>query len=91
MSGPEEATKTVYVRFFASARAAAGVDNETLRLPPSASVDDAARELAELHPEALPRVLKAASFLVNGVAARETSARLPEAAELDILPPFAGG
>lgn len=91
MPNSEPPLKTVHVRLFASARAAAGVSGETLQLPHSASLRNAVDELADRHPDALPRVLRAASFLINGVAAREPSTPLPDAAELDVLPPFAGG
>lgn len=86
-----EATKTVHVRLFASARAAAGTDSETFRLPADATVEQVVHELTRRHPDELARVLKAASFLVNGVAVRDTTTPLPDSAELDVLPPFAGG
>ncbi|WP_024875240.1 MoaD/ThiS family protein [Saccharomonospora piscinae] len=82
---------TVLVRYFASARAAAGVETETLRLPPSASVGEAVEHLRRLHPESLPRILDAASFLLDGIAVRELDRPVPDGAELDVLPPFAGG
>ncbi|ROS41797.1 molybdopterin converting factor small subunit [Amycolatopsis thermoflava] len=79
------------MRYFASARAAAGVEEEVLQLPAGASVAEAVVALRDLHPETLPRILQAASFLVDGVAVRDRSRPLPEGAELDVLPPFAGG
>ncbi|WP_312871659.1 MoaD/ThiS family protein [Amycolatopsis acididurans] len=82
---------TVQVRYFASARAASGVEQETVRLPAGASVSEAIVVLRERHPERLPRVLEAASFLVDGIAVRDPSRPLPDGAELDVLPPFAGG
>ncbi|MEV5298121.1 MULTISPECIES: MoaD/ThiS family protein [Amycolatopsis] len=82
---------SVLVRYFASARAAAGVEEEVLQLPAGASVAEAVVALRDLHPETLPRILQAASFLVDGVAVRDRSRPLPEGAELDVLPPFAGG
>lgn len=82
---------TVLVRFFASARAASGVDEERLRLPSGASVSDAVAALREQHPEDLPRILEAASFLLDGIAVRDVNRPLPDGAELDVLPPFAGG
>ncbi|HKS45167.1 MAG TPA: MoaD/ThiS family protein [Amycolatopsis sp.] len=84
-------TTTVLVRYFASARAASGVDQEILRLPAGASVEEALGALRERHPETLPRVLEAASFLLDGVAVRDPSRPLPDGSELDVLPPFAGG
>ena len=82
---------TVLVRYFASARAASGVEQETLQLPSGTSVSQALVVLRERHPERLPRVLDAASFLLDGIAVRDTSRPLPDGSELDVLPPFAGG
>ncbi|GAB3583130.1 MoaD/ThiS family protein [Amycolatopsis endophytica] len=82
---------SVLVRYFASARAAAGVEEEVVYLPAGASVAEAVVALRDLHPDSLPRILRAASFLVDGVAVRDPSRPLPEGSELDVLPPFAGG
>jgi molybdopterin synthase sulfur carrier subunit len=84
-------TVTVLVRYFASARAASGVDEEKVQLVAGSSVATLVAELRAAHPEALPRVLKAASFLLNGVAVRDLTRTLPDDAEIDVLPPFAGG
>ena len=81
----------VKVRYFAGARAAAGVQEETVQLPPGATVADALASLSTRHGAALARVLLAASFLVDGVAVRDRDTRLPDVAGLDVLPPFAGG
>jgi molybdopterin synthase sulfur carrier subunit len=81
----------VRVRYFAGARAAAGTSAETITLPGGFTVSDAIRTLAQRHGERLSAVLGAASFLLDGVAVRDTSISLPANAELDILPPFAGG
>lgn len=84
-------TVTVLVRYFASARAASGVDGEKVQLAAESSVADVVAELCRAHPEGLPRVLEAASFLLNGVAVRDMTRVLTDGAELDVLPPFAGG
>lgn len=82
----------VLVRYFASARAAAGVEEEKVELPSGeATVYDVLTILRERHPDQLPRVLEAASFLIDGIAVRDHSRAVPEGAELDVLPPFAGG
>ncbi|WP_183649329.1 MoaD/ThiS family protein [Prauserella isguenensis] len=81
----------VRVRYFASARAAAGVESEALELPDGATVADAMAALRTRHPGSLPRILDAASFLVDGVAVRDPDRPLPADGELDVLPPFAGG
>ncbi|ATY15076.1 MoaD/ThiS family protein [Amycolatopsis sp. AA4] len=82
---------TVVVRYFASARAAAGTEEEKVELAAGATVADAVQALRELHPGQLSRVLDAASFLVNEVAVRDRGRALSDGAHLDVLPPFAGG
>ncbi|WP_037361519.1 MoaD/ThiS family protein [Amycolatopsis orientalis] len=82
---------TVVVRYFASARAAAGTEEEKVELAAGATVADAVQALRELHPGQLSRVLDAASFLVNEVAVRDRGRALSDGARLDVLPPFAGG
>jgi molybdopterin converting factor small subunit len=85
------ATLTIVVRYFAAARAAAGTEEEKLQLLEGALVADAVTELRRLHPDGLPRVLDAVSYLLDGVAVRDLSRPLTDGAELDVLPPFAGG
>ncbi|MGV9299091.1 MULTISPECIES: MoaD/ThiS family protein [Amycolatopsis] len=82
---------TVVVRYFASARAAAGTEEEKVELTAGATVADAVQALRELHPGQLSRVLDAASFLVNEVAVRDRGRALSDGSHLDVLPPFAGG
>lgn len=78
------------VRYFAGARAAAGRAEETL---PAAgrSLDDLLDELSARHGDRLAVVLKAASFLVDGVACHDRQTPLPAGVTVDVLPPFAGG
>jgi molybdopterin converting factor small subunit len=75
----------VTVRYWAGAQRAAGVEKETLTAATVAEL----RALLAARPE-LARVAAVASFLVDGQQAGDTSA-LPEGAEVDVLPPFAGG
>ncbi|MFG3299886.1 MoaD/ThiS family protein [Micromonospora chersina] len=77
------------VRYFAGARAAAGRAEETA--PADRSLDELLDELTERHGERLAVVLKAASFLVDGLACHDRQAPLPAGATVDVLPPFAGG
>ena len=76
------------VRYFAGARAAAGLSSERIA---ASSLDDLVAILAERHGERLAMVLKVASFLVNGLACHDRQAALPAGATVDVLPPFAGG
>lgn len=85
----------VTVRYFAGAKAAAGVGTETVTLPVSSTgpttVDDALAAVTADHGEPLARVLAAASFLLDGLAVHHRGQPLGDAAVLDVLPPFAGG
>lgn len=77
------------IRYFAAARAAAGVSEETVPVPDDATVADVAALLAARHP-GLDRVLTRCSFLLDEVAVRDVDAPAT-GAMLDVLPPFAGG
>jgi molybdopterin synthase sulfur carrier subunit len=78
----------VTVRYFAGARAAAGTSSEPVA---AESLEDLASVLAARHGERLAVVLKAASYLVDGLACHDRAAALPAGATVDVLPPFAGG
>lgn len=80
----------VTVRFFAAARAAAGVESETIDLPTGATMDDLVRTL-NARGEALASVLARCSYLRDGVAVRDMAVELGDAQTVDVLPPFAGG
>lgn len=82
-------TVKVTVRYFAAARAAAGVETEAIEV--SGTVDDAIRAIRERHGAELGRVLDRCSFLLDEVAVRDRSTPLPGDGTLDVLPPFAGG
>jgi molybdopterin converting factor small subunit len=79
------------VRYFAGARAAAGVPDESFEVPGAPTVADVLTLVHERHGEPLARVLAAASFLLDGVAVRDRGVQVPSGAQLDVLPPFAGG
>jgi molybdopterin synthase sulfur carrier subunit len=88
----------VNVRYFAAARAAAGVDEEHFELADGATVASlVAAILAVERPEPpagtppLARILSRSSFLLNEVAVRDDSAQLLPGDVVDVLPPFAGG
>jgi sulfur-carrier protein len=81
----------VTVRYFAGAKAAAGVSAESVALNDGDTVRDVLAVLTVRHGAALARVLDASSLLLDEVAVRDRSLRLPAGATLDVLPPFAGG
>jgi sulfur-carrier protein len=80
----------VTVRYFAAARAAAGVDDEILGIEPDTTVADLVDQLSARDAN-LARVLKRCSFLCDGIAVRDATATLRDAQTVDVLPPFAGG
>ena len=79
---------TVTVRYFAGARAAAGVDSETRA---AGTLEELVGQIVDEHGERLGRVLTACSFLVDGTQTRDRSSVLAPGAVVDVLPPFAGG
>lgn len=79
------------LRYWASARAAAGTDHDDVD---AATLADALEQARTRHGERLAQVLTVCSFVVDGepVGARDHAAVRVDAAELvDVLPPFAGG
>ena len=77
------------VRYFAGARAAAG--GVSAEAAAAGSLDELAQVLTDRHGERMGLVLKAASFLVDGLSCHDRRAALPVGATVDVLPPFAGG
>jgi molybdopterin converting factor small subunit len=76
------------VRYFASARAAAGRVEETIE---AANLDELVTVAAGRHGERLALILKVCSFLVDGLVRRDRAAPLTAESTVDVLPPFAGG
>jgi molybdopterin synthase sulfur carrier subunit len=81
-------TRTVTVRYFAGARAAAGVDTEARE---AATLEELVGQIVGDHGDRLERVLTACSFLVDGTSTRDRAVALSPGAVVDVLPPFAGG
>ena len=83
----------VTIRYWAAARAAAGVDAEPVE---AGTLADALEQILARREDGarLRSVLATSSFLVNGTrAARESAADLilHDAAVIEVLPQFAGG
>jgi molybdopterin converting factor small subunit len=79
---------SITVRYFAGARAAAGVDTENRD---AATLGELVGQLVGDHGEKLERVLTACSVLVDGTTTRDRAVALAPGAVVDVLPPFAGG
>lgn len=82
---------TVSIRYWAGARAAAGVERQQVEASTLADALDQVRE--ERADPRFDRVLAASSLLVDGVTAHPADLQTPlsGAVQLEVLPPFAGG
>ncbi len=98
-TGPAEdaagETPPIVVRYWASARGAAGVETDALPVSAPLTLADVARRAAALHPGSrLPGILEACSVLVGD---QPVKSRDPETVvvrpgqTVEFLPPFAGG
>lgn len=95
----EPRTVAVTVRYFAAARAAAGVTQETVPVPAGwapagrdalTSVGAVIVAAGERRPE-LTRVLPRCSYLLDEIAVHGPDTPVRAGQVLDVLPPFAGG
>lgn len=82
---------TVSIRYWAGARAAAGVERQQVEADTLADALDQVRQ--ERGDARFDRVLAASALLVDGVTAHpaDLQAPLSGAVQLEVLPPFAGG
>jgi molybdopterin synthase sulfur carrier subunit len=90
-SRPSTVTQ-VRVRYFAAAAEAAGVEEELLPVTSTAdplTVGQLRAQLTARFGEPMARVMRAGSFLVDGVVSRDDARQITE--RVDVLPPFAGG
>lgn len=78
----------VVVRYFASARAASGVGEETWDAD---TVEEVLVHMAKRHGARLDAILDVSTLLLNGTRVSDRGMSLPASAELEVLPPFAGG
>jgi molybdopterin synthase sulfur carrier subunit len=83
----EQDGAAVTVRYWAGARAAAGVDEDVVA--GCATVGEAVRAVARLRP-ALTAVAAVSTLLLDGRAAHREDPLAPGSV-LEVLPPFAGG
>jgi molybdopterin synthase sulfur carrier subunit len=79
------------VRYFAAARAAAGVEADKVQVASAATVANLLDAIRAEHGPELARVLARCSYLLDEVAVRTHDTPVADATTLDVLPPFAGG
>jgi molybdopterin converting factor small subunit len=93
-SATRPAALRVGVRYFAAARAAAGVNEEHLDVHLSdtgCTVGDVLEVAIDRHGAALRTVLDRCSFLLDERAVHGRGTTIRDGQVLDVLPPFAGG
>jgi sulfur-carrier protein len=83
-------TVQLTIRYFAAARAAAGTETETVRVPSGTTVAGLVETLAARGSK-LATVLARCSFLCDEIAVRDQAMELSDGQTIDVLPPFAGG
>jgi len=83
----DDMDKGVELRFFASARAAAGVDTATFLSAPLSSI---IAQACESNP-ALAHVVSQCSFLLDSVVVHDQNIVVRDGSVIDVLPRFAGG
>ena len=81
-------TDRVTLRYWAALREAAGTDQDEVAAGTVGAALDAARAL---HDDRFRVGLERCSLLVDGVRISDATTRLDPGAEVDCLPPFAGG
>jgi molybdopterin synthase catalytic subunit len=79
----------LHVMYFAAARELVGKATEELTLPPSLTVQDLVRHLAELHPRLAPYVTRMRVAINDEIVA--AGAHLNDNDQVALLPPVAGG
>ena len=92
---PEGGTGSVRVRYWAAAKAAAGVAEDLLPVSGPLPLADVVRRAVELHPGTrLAEVVAVCSVLLDDRPVRSADPALVEVApgsSVELLPPFAGG
>ena len=96
MAPTQDIPAVVVVRYWAGARAAAGVAEERIEVSGPVRLDELVRLAVGRHDPAsgLERVLGVCSVLVDGTPVSSGDpavVEVPPGAEVEFLPPFAGG
>ncbi len=79
------------VRYYAAAAAAAGREEEQVELAPPATVRALLDHGRARFGAEFTTVLQRCSFLLDEIAVHDVDTPLHPGAQLDVLPPFAGG
>ena len=84
-------TLTLTIRYYAAAAAAAGVEEERVDVPGPATVRSLLDSRSQRFGAEFATVLQRCSYLLDEVAVHDLDSPLHPGAQLDVLPPFAGG
>ncbi|HUW77433.1 MAG TPA: MoaD/ThiS family protein [Candidatus Nanopelagicaceae bacterium] len=79
---------TILIRYWAGAKAAAGIESERIV---ASTVAAALEELAKSRSRELDQVIQRSSLLLDGAVVHDRNIALVDGQILEILPPFAGG
>lgn len=79
----------VTVRYFAAAADAAGREHEVLAFDSAPTLGDLHDRLLASYGDAMARVLRSGSFLIDGTVSRDRARSV--SGGVDVLPQFAGG
>jgi molybdopterin converting factor small subunit len=80
-------SKGVEVRYFAAARASAGIDSENF---PASTLASILAEMSASNPP-LAQVIAQCSFLLDSVVVHDLNVFVNDGSVIDVLPKFAGG
>lgn len=81
----------ITVRYFASVRAASGVNEEVVDFRDGATVADVLRQVETHHGDRLRQVLSCSSLLIDELVVHDRLTPATPGSTVDVLPPFAGG
>ncbi|RVW04670.1 MoaD/ThiS family protein [Rhodococcus spongiicola] len=81
--------RAVEVRYFAAAAEAADRTEETLTLPANADLGQLRTALIERYGRRMEKILTVSAYLVDSELTRDLTCAV--GAQVDVLPPFAGG
>jgi molybdopterin converting factor small subunit len=96
LAEPAHSVGSVTVRYWAAARAAAGVDSDVIAVSDGTTLADVLVDVRSLHPDRprLAEVVTVCSVLVGDQpvgSSDPTQVRLRAGQIVELLPPFAGG
>jgi molybdopterin synthase sulfur carrier subunit len=91
MTIPSSDTLELTVRYYAAAAAAAGREEERVTTAAPATVRSVLDSCVERFGPEFTTVLQRCSYLLDEVAVHDLDSALHTGAQLDVLPPFAGG